>query len=77
MSSPLFNALNGIGSQNPVGNLSQFMTRFNNFRNTLGSNPEAQARQRVQEMLNSGQISQEQFNQASQLATLIQKMTGI
>lgn len=74
MNNPLFNLLGGGNMQlpGPLGNMQNFMTQFNQFRQTFQGNPQ----QQVQQMLNSGQMSQQQFNQLSQLATQIQKMMG-
>ena len=46
---------------NPMANM---MEQFEKFRQTFQGDPKAQ----VQQMLNSGQITQEQFNKASQMA---------
>lgn len=50
---------------------ADFLTQFNNFRSQFSGNPE----QKVKQLLSSGQMSQEQFNQfaqkANQLFTLI------
>ena len=65
---PLFNILNsGMQPQNPMMNM---MTQVNQFRQTFQGNP----KQQVQQLLNSGRMSQEQFNQLSQMATQIQNM---
>lgn len=65
---PLFNILNGgIQPQNPMMNM---ITQLNQFRQTFQGNP----KQQVQQLLNSGKMSQEQFNQLSQMATQIQNM---
>ena len=65
---PLFNILNGgIQPQNPM---MKMMTQLNQFRQTFQGDP----RQQVQQLLNSGRMSQEQFNQLSQMATQIQNM---
>lgn len=69
MSNPLFNLLN---NQMPMGNMASMINQFNQFRNNFKGDP----KQVVQQMLNSGQISQEQFNQVSQMATQFQKMLG-
>ena len=69
---PLYNLLNG-GNQapnNPLSNMMDFMNRFNQFRQMFNGN----AQQQVQQMLNSGQITQEQYNQAAQMANQIQQM---
>ena len=82
MSNPLlnvFNPMGKVGTQLPgqFGNLSNFMNNFNSFRQMLGNNPGQNAEQLVRQMLSSGQISQEQFNQAKQLATTLQQVTGL
>ena len=65
---PLFNILNGgMQPQNPM---MKMMTQLNQFRQTFQGDP----RQQVQQLLNSGKMSQEQFNQLSQMATQIQNM---
>lgn len=55
---------------NPFGNMMQLMQQFQQFANNFKGNPE----QRLQEMLNSGQMSQQQYNQCSQLAQQFQNM---
>lgn len=65
---PLFNILNG-GMQ-PQNLMMNMMTQLNQFRQTFQGNP----KQQVQQLLNSGRMSQEQFNQLSQMATQIQNM---
>ena len=65
---PLFNILNGgMQPQNPMTNM---MTQLNQFRQTFQGDP----KQQVQQLLNSGKMSQQQFNQLSQMATQIQNM---
>lgn len=65
---PLFNILNGgMQQQNPMMNM---MTQLNQFRQAFQGNP----KQQVQQLLNSGRMSQEQFNHLSQMATQIQNM---
>lgn len=63
MSNPLFNLL---GNNLPM---PDFLQKFNQFRSTFTGDP----KQQVQQMLNSGQMSQSQFNQLSQMASQIQK----
>lgn len=80
MSNPLSSLFNGNQPNalpNGFGNLSNFMTNFNNFRQMLGNNPGQNAEQIVKNMVSSGRVSQEQLNQASQMATMIQKVTGL
>ena len=65
---PLFNILNG-GMQ-PQNSMMSMIAQLNQFRQTFQGNP----KQQVQQLLNSGKMSQEQFNQLSQMATQIQNM---
>ena len=62
MPNPLFNALGGGGR--PQNNMMSMIQQFNQFRQTFNGDPRA----KVQELLNSGQMSQEQYNQLSQMA---------
>ena len=64
MSNPLFDQ---YGRQNNV------LQQFNQFRNSFRGDPKAQ----VQQMLNSGKITQEQYNQAVQKANMLKNMLGI
>lgn len=67
MSNPLFTQMMGHTPQN---NLQQMMQRFQQFRKTFSGDP----RQQVQNLLNSGRISQAQYNQAVQTAQQLQRM---
>ena len=60
-----------FGNQ-PTSGFQNFMQQFNQFRKTFSGDP----RQQVQEMLNSGRMSQDQFNQAANMANQIMKMIG-
>lgn len=68
----LFNSLGGGKSQlpGPFGNIQQMMQRLNQFRQSFQGDPKEQ----VQQLLNSGKMSQEQYNKLSQMATQIQNM---
>ena len=66
MSNPLFTMMQ---QQNP---LSGIMQRFQQFRQTFTGDP----RQKVQELLNSGRINQQQYNQAVQMAQQLQRFMG-
>ena len=46
------------------------MSRLNQFRESFQGDP----KQQVQQLLNSGKMSQDQYNQLSQMATQIQDM---
>lgn len=48
----------------PFQNMMNMVQQFNQFRSTFQGNPQ----QKVQELLNSGQMTQEQFNQLSSMA---------
>ena len=57
----------------PLGNFMNFMNQFNQFKQSFNGN----AQQQVQQMLNSGRISQEQYNNAVQMVNQIQRfMSG-
>ena len=43
---------------------NDFISQFNQFKKNFSGNPQ----QMIQQMLNSGKITQEQFNRASQIA---------
>ena len=73
MPNPLFNMLGGgrmPQMPGPLGNIQNLISGLNQFRQTFQGNPQ----QQVQQMLNSGQITQDQFNQVAQMATQIQNM---
>lgn len=65
MSNPLFNMMGGQ-MMNPI------MQRFQQFQRMFKGNPQ----QQVQQMLNSGRVSQAQYNQAVQMANQMMKMMG-
>lgn len=69
--SPLFNVFGGGGngpSLIPPG-IRNLITSFQQFKQTFQGDP----RQQVQDLLNSGRISQDQYNQAVQMANELQK----
>lgn len=63
---PIFQALGGGNSpmSGPLGNFSQMMQQFNQFRANFQGDP----RQEVQKLLQSGKMSQEQLNQLQSVA---------
>jgi hypothetical protein len=67
--SSLFNL---FGRQMPPMNsgFANMMTQFNQFKQNFQGDP----KQQVQQLLDSGQMSQEQFNKLSQMATQMQNM---
>ena len=60
---PLFNQLNNQPSMNNM------LQQFNQFKNQFKGNPQ----QIIQQMLNSGRITQEQYNRAVQMANQFQR----
>lgn len=62
---PLYNEM-----QNKNGNMLQ---RFQQFRQNFKGDP----RQQVQQLLNSGRVSQADYNRAVQMAQQFQRMFGI
>ena len=68
MSNPLMSGM----PQGPMGNVQQLMQRFNQFRQSFQGDP----RQQVQQLLNSGKVSQDAYNQAYQMAKQFQQMMG-
>jgi hypothetical protein len=56
-----------IGDQSPNNNIIQ---QFNQFKKSFSGNPQ----QMIQQMLNSGKITQDQLNQAMQRANQLMKM---
>ena len=64
---------NNLGTQPPqASGLQSMMQRFQQFRQMFSGNPQ----QKVQELLNSGKVSQQQYNQAIQMAQQLQRMMG-
>lgn len=66
MSNPLFNALGGSRQPGMMGDFQKFMQQMQ------GINPQ----QEINRLLRSGQISQQQLNQAQQMAQQMQGMFG-
>lgn len=66
MSNPLFNQF----SNAPQNGMTQMIQRFNQFRQTFTGDP----RQQVQNLLNSGKVTQQQYNNAVQMAQQLQRM---
>lgn len=72
MSNPFFNAMGGANLPGPIGNMMNMVQQFNEFRQTFQGDP----KQKVQELLNSGQMSQSQFNELQGMARQFQQMMG-
>lgn len=65
---PLFNM---FGNQHGPFN-NNIINQFNQFQSIFQGDP----KQKVQDLLNSGQMSQEQFNQLSSMAQVFQTLLG-
>jgi hypothetical protein len=68
MSNPLYNNFNN----NQVNPFAQLIQDARNFKNTFKGSPKDE----VQRLLNSGQMSQQQFNQFSQIAQQVLQVMG-
>ena len=69
MANPLYNMFGGNSPMNPV---AQLVRDAKNFRKSFTGNPKDE----VQRLLNSGQMSQQQFNQFSQIAQQVVRAMG-
>lgn len=69
MMNQLFQQLNQ--GQNGMGN--DIVSRFNQFRQSFSGDPQKM----IQQMLNSGRVSQAQYNDAVQKAQALSKMLGM
>lgn len=63
MSNPIFDQFGNKG-------WNDFLNQFNQFKKNFSGNPQ----QMIQQMLNSGRITQDQLNQAMQRANQLMKM---
>lgn len=68
MSNPLMGGHPQVAG--PMKNIQQLMQQFNQFRQTFQGNPQ----QQIQQLMNSGKVSQEKYNWAYQQAQEFQKM---
>ena len=69
MANPLYNLFNNPGNNN----MMRLVQQFNQFKQGFSGNP-MQAKEQVQQMLNSGRVTQAQYNQAVQMANMLQGM---
>ena len=73
MANPLFNLLNNqmqMPINTPMGNAMAMLKQFQQFRQSFNGDPKAE----VMKLLNSGQMSQAQFNQYQQMAQQVQSL---
>ena len=57
----------------PMNGMQNIMQRFQQFQQMFRGDP----RQQVQQLLNSGRVSQQQYDQAVQMAQQMQRMLGM
>lgn len=69
-SSMYFN--NNTNANNVANNLQQTLSNFNQFKNSFQGNP----KDKVQELLNTGKMTQQQFNNLSAVARQLQNLIG-
>lgn len=67
MGNPLYQMMSTVQAPN-----NSILEQFNQFRQNFRGDPQ----QRVQELLNSGRVTQAQYNQAVQMAQQFQKFIG-
>lgn len=70
MSNPLFSLFGGMMQNTPFGNMMNMIQSFTEFRNQFKGDP----RQQVQDLLNSGRMSQQQYSQLQEMAKQFQQM---
>ena len=66
----LFNDLQSTPSAQPLSQMSNFLTQFNQFRSNFVGNPE----QQVKQLISSGKMSQQQFEQIAQTANQLRQL---
>ena len=69
MANPIFNQF----GNSQFGNMAGLIQQFQKFKQQFQGDPRAQ----VQQLLNSGQISQDQYNKAVQMANAMQSMMNM
>ncbi len=70
---PMFGTSGAPMVGGPMTQLPKLMQLFNSFSSGFRGNPE----QIVRQLMSSGRMTQDQFNQLSQAATQFQRMTGV
>ena len=71
MSNPLFSMFGGM-NQMPNNNMMNLLQQFMQFRQNFNGDP----KQQIQNLLNSGKVTQEQYNRAVQMAQQLQRIMG-
>ena len=70
MSNPLYNVLRGANVSANDNGFSQMMSQVEQFKQSFRGDPRAE----VQKLLNSGAMTQEQFNRYAQMANQIMNL---
>ena len=70
MSSPLFDMMGNTPMPGLMGQMQQMMSAFQRFKAEFKGDPQ----QEVQKLLNSGQMTQQQYNQLQQMANQMAHM---
>lgn len=73
MPNPLFKQLGGDRAAGPFGGMQQMMDEFAQFKASFQGDP----RQQVQQLLNSGKMTQEQYNEIARAAQGMAQMMGM
>lgn len=71
MSNPLFSMFGGMNSM-PNNGMMNLVQQFMQFKQNFNGDP----KQQIQNLLNSGKVTQEQYNRAVQMAQQLQRMMG-
>lgn len=72
MANPLFEQMGGGQMPGPMGQFQKMMSAYQEFKQSF----QGDAQQEVQNLLNSGQMSQQQYNQLQQMAMQMSQMMG-
>lgn len=72
MPNALFNQLGGGRMGGAMGQMQQMITAFQEFKANFKGDPQ----QEVQNLLNSGRMTQEQYNELQQMANQMSRMMG-
>lgn len=71
MSNPLFSMFGGMNNV-PNNGMMNLVKQFMQFRQNFNGDP----KQQIQNLLNSGKVTQEQYNRAVQMAQQLQRIMG-
>ena len=71
MNNPLYSMFGGM-NQMPNNNMMGLLQQLMQFKQNFNGDP----KQQIQNLLNSGKVTQEQYNRAVQMAQQLQRMMG-